>query len=84
MVLENRYEVMDELDTSLNRLARAVAEIERACAVRENDVKARQQDLFSSFQQPAKPSLPPEHLVRTLDSVIANISTILNNHKEAA
>lgn len=80
MVLESGGKVMDELDTSLNRLSRAVAEIEKACAVRENDVKARQQDLFSQF---SAPKVPQDQLVKTLDSVINNIQFILNR-KEAA
>lgn len=71
---------MDELDHNFQRLTRAVAELERVCIQRENDILAKQQELFSA---PRAATVPQDQLVHTLDVVIDRIQSILNR-KEAA
>lgn len=63
------------LEQSLRRLTTVVTELEKIAAMRENDVKSRQIDLFAPKRNPG---VDNTLMAKTLDRTIERIENILN------
>ncbi|HEY8963066.1 MAG TPA: hypothetical protein VIN59_01250 [Alphaproteobacteria bacterium] len=65
------------LDSSLNRLASVVSDLEKIAAERENDVKSRQIDLFGNVSPKKNPTVDNTLMAKTLDRTIERIENLL-------
>jgi len=75
------------LQDSLNRIGSSLRELEKICIDRENDVKARQQDLFGAGKSGAAAATAARPfdtgaVMTVLDRTIERIEKMLGKDKE--